>query len=138
MLDTKSNKKSNVTTHVCQFSWRKVDGYDCQAQYRIKRFNNVESGTTNGLILEENAAAVHDHGIKDTSEERVCNLSTKLIDSIIIECIKDGMSSRATKAKLAQNNLLGVDADTVEGRQRIHQKFYWYVNITLNAKNDYI
>ena len=70
LLDTKSSKKSNVTTDVCQFSRRKVGGYDCQAKYCIKRFKNVESGSTNGLILVEKAASVHNHAIKDTSEER--------------------------------------------------------------------
>ena len=99
LLDTKSSKKSNVTTDVCQFSRRKVGGYDCQAKYCIKRFKNVESGSTNGLILVEKAASVHNHAIKDTSEERVYHLSTKLVDSIIMECIKDCMSSRTTKAK---------------------------------------
>ena len=132
LLDTKSSKKSNVTTDVCQFSRRKVGGYDCQAKYCIKRFKNVESGSTNGLILVEKAASVHDHAIKDTSEERVYHLSTKLINSIIMECIKDCMLSRATKAKLAQKNLLRVDADTAEGRRRIRQKFYRYVNITFS------
>ena len=124
-VDTKSNKKSNVTTHVCQFSRRKVGGYDCQAKYRIK-------AAINGLIPVEKANAVHDHAIKGTSEERVYHLSTKLVDSIIMECIKDCMSSRTTKAKLAQKDLLGVDADTAEGRRRIRQKFYRYVNITFS------
>ena len=124
MLDTKCNKKSNVTTHVCQFSRRKVGGYDCHAQYRVKRFKNVESGATTGQILIEKAAAVHDHDIKDDAEDRVYTVSTKLIDSIIKECIEFGMSSRATKVKLAEKNLLGDDSNKVEGRRRIHQKFY--------------
>ena len=84
----------------------------------------VESGTTTGQILIEKAAAVHDHTIKDNSEDRVYTVSTKRIDPIIKDCIKYGMSSRATKVKLTEKNLLGDDADTAEGRRRIHQKFY--------------
>ena len=118
-LDTKKGRAADVDTWVCQYSKRKLGGFHCPKMMRVKRYRDQHG--LSGLIDVERNDQPHDHSQEQEEEDRVYQIYDKGIDALLTECIKDGLTFRATISKLAAK-YLDWNFEDLQNRRNLYQK----------------